>query len=61
MNGILRYILGCQLLFFCPTCVWSQPAKSGTFSIALHGGAGIEPEKLSESAQQAHREALRAR
>ena len=36
-----------------------QPERPGKFAIALHGGAGLEPEKLSEKEKQDYHASLK--
>lgn len=56
----LSSIVCCCSLFVCYAgYAFAQDASSKRFSIAIHGGAGIEPDKLSEAEKQAHEEALK--
>ncbi len=59
MYGVFSRIGLGFMLILAPTVSFSQEKKSLTFSIAIHGGAGVEPEKLSESEKQAHHRALK--
>jgi L-asparaginase / beta-aspartyl-peptidase len=58
INGVVSNFLGLYLLFICSSAAFSQSKNPSNFSIAIHGGAGVEPEKLSQSEKQAHYAAL---
>ena len=52
-------ILILAIFFASVRTVFAQEASNKTFSIAIHGGAGIEPDKLNAAEKQAHEEALK--
>lgn len=58
INGVVSNIIGIYLLIICPSSALSQSNNPSKFSIAIHGGAGVEPENLSQSEKQAHYTAL---
>ncbi len=60
MNGVPFHFPVAFLLFLGTSSVaYSQSTDSKPFSIAIHGGAGLEPEKLSTTEKQAQEVALR--
>jgi L-asparaginase / beta-aspartyl-peptidase len=58
LNGVRSSIVGLFLFLFCPSLAFPQSKNSVGFSIAIHGGAGVEPEKLSQSEKLLHHQAL---
>lgn len=60
MSGFIYHVLILSIVVILPSWAHSQANPGQKFSIALHGGAGLEPEKLSDSDREAHNKALKA-
>ncbi len=57
---VMRFAFNLTLaLIVTSVASWSQEPTKRRYAIAIHGGAGIEPDKLNEEEKRAHEEALK--